>query len=202
MADRLITSPVCEPVTLAEAKLHCRIDHAYDDTLLSMLITAARRHAEHLTGRAFVEQTRELTLDVFPASFEIPRPPLGEVVSIKYDDEDGAERTLSESSYAVVNASDSVPAVVFPAYGAVWPSTRDMPGAVRIRYTTGWPVTGEGTEGSPYAATTPEDIKQWMLVRISGLYTQRENFGPGQIFVMPRDHIDGLLDPWTLMEVA
>ena len=38
MTLTLITHPATEPLTLAEAKAHCRVEHALDDTLLTALI--------------------------------------------------------------------------------------------------------------------------------------------------------------------
>ncbi|MBQ9388560.1 MAG: phage gp6-like head-tail connector protein [Synergistaceae bacterium] len=38
--------PITEPVTLQEAKRHCRIDHDTEDELITTYITAAREWAE------------------------------------------------------------------------------------------------------------------------------------------------------------
>lgn len=39
-----------EPITLAEARLHLRVDHIDEDALIAVLITAAREAAEHQIG--------------------------------------------------------------------------------------------------------------------------------------------------------
>jgi len=95
-----------EPVTLADAKLHLRIDSSDDDDLISALITTARRWAEDYCDRTFVVSQYTLSLDSFygaigsPVQFglkadgnniegrqgtvpqldiELPRPPLSPV---------------------------------------------------------------------------------------------------------------------------
>lgn len=198
MALRVITSPVCEPITVAQAKLHARVSGTDEDDLFPILIAAARSHGESMTRRAFVQQTLELTLDAFPVrggGIELPRPPFGEVVSIKYDDLDYAEQTLDPSTYTVLDASDSVPPKLFPAPNTLWPVASGVPGAVRIRYTAGYPIFA-----------VPEDIVVWLLVRVTGLYEQRENFVLGTsgnaVVPMGRTFIDALLDPYTILEVV
>ena len=48
MSYKLITTPVVEPVTLAEAKDHCRIDGTeLDDLLNGVIIPSSRESAEH-----------------------------------------------------------------------------------------------------------------------------------------------------------
>lgn len=66
MALKLNTAPGTEPVTLAEAKAHLRVEVADDDALITNLISAARVHAENVCRRAFVTQKWDLYLDAFP----------------------------------------------------------------------------------------------------------------------------------------
>jgi uncharacterized phiE125 gp8 family phage protein len=190
----VITEPSIEPVTVAELKVHCRIDADLgdEDSLLESIIKAARLHGENVTKRQFVECTRELIIDAFPASgiIELPRPPLQSVTSVKYLDSDGEEQTLSTDYYDV--DTDSEPGRVLLAYGQDWPTTRDQLNAVTVRYVTGWPVTDD-------VATTPEAIKHWIKIRCNDLYANRESIVPGTIISsMPRHFADSLLDPYVI----
>ena len=67
MPLNLITPPAVEPVTLADAKAHLKVDTTDDDALITALITAARARAEWHTGRALITQSWTLWLDAWPA---------------------------------------------------------------------------------------------------------------------------------------
>lgn len=185
MALIVITQPAVEPVSLAEAKLHCKVDGSDDDTLITGLITAARQQAEHRTGRALCTQTLEQVLDAFPDAVKLPMPPAKTVVSVKYFDANGAEQTMPDTDYSL--DKDSTPGWLVPAFGLTWPSTYAIANAVRVRYTAGYGV----------AADVPQSIKVWMLMAISTMYNQREGIITGAIVAeVPRDFFAGLLDPY------
>jgi Phage gp6-like head-tail connector protein len=61
-----------EPVTLAEAKLHLRIDSSDDDNLISALITTARKWAEDYCDRTFVVSKYTMMLDSFYGAIGSP----------------------------------------------------------------------------------------------------------------------------------
>lgn len=184
---KLITAPTEEPVTLAEAKLQCRVDGTDEDALLTALIKAARELAENQTGRALCTQTWELALDAFPAAeIELPLPPVQSITSIKYLDASAVEQTLSADVYAL-DSYGSLRHWVLPAYGAAWPAALAAANAVKIRF-----VAGHG------AAAVPQGIKQWMLLQIGHWYAVRESVNVGSS-VNELPFVGALLDPYRLL---
>ncbi|WP_424139894.1 head-tail connector protein [Roseomonas chloroacetimidivorans] len=59
---QVVTPPASEPVSVALARKHCRVDHPDDDDLLGIYITAARTWAESYTGRAIVPRQLRWTV--------------------------------------------------------------------------------------------------------------------------------------------
>jgi uncharacterized phiE125 gp8 family phage protein len=103
MPLQLITPPAAEPVTLADAKLHLKVDTSDEDALITRLITAARARAEWHTGRALNTQSWILWLDCWPPCgiVEIPLPPLQSVGAVTvYAPDDGAT-VLDPATYLV-----------------------------------------------------------------------------------------------------
>lgn len=188
MGLKLITPPATEPVTLAEAKAHLRVDIADDDALITSLIVAARTDCENLIQRALITQTWEKAVDAFGEAIELPKPPLISVLHVRYDDTNGVEQTLASLSYQVDNFSE--PGWVVPAYGFDWPDTREQINAVRVRYTAGY--------GS--AAAVPQPIKQWILIRVGQLHEHREQVAAG-VSVATLPFVDSLLDTYRVITV-
>jgi uncharacterized phiE125 gp8 family phage protein len=190
MPSVLVTAPTAEPVSLAEAKLHLRVDDNVDDALIAALITAARQHAEHDTRRALVTQTWKLALEAFPSEVVmLDHAPVSAVVSVVYTDPDGASQTLQASAYQLDAITE--PCRLVPAYGSSWPATRAQLNAVAITYNCGY--------GAPEAV--PESIKRWMLLRIGALYENREEVLTGRsITLAPLPFVDALLAPYRLLE--
>ena len=81
MTTILLSGPLDEPLTLAEAKSHLRVDHGDEDTLIQSLITSARLHVETLTGRVLMTQSWRLVLDDWPRR-NILSIPLGPVQAV------------------------------------------------------------------------------------------------------------------------
>lgn len=186
----LITAPAAEPVTLTEAKLHARIEHSADDTLVTALIAAAREQVEHETGRRLINQTWEQVLPAFADSMDLDTGPVSSITSVKYLDSDGAEQTLASTVYSLI--SESLPPRLVLNSGQSWPATYTSDNAVRIRF-----VAGYGADST----AVPQAIRAWMMVRIASLYAQREEHASG-LTEMPGRFIDGLLDPYRIHHVG
>lgn len=167
MATKLITAPADEPVSLSEAKLHCRVDHADEDGYLQDLIVAAREHVEQVVlNRALITQTWELFLDCFPSGREIrlPLPPLQSVTGVYYTPFGGAEQTFGAANYVVDTVSE--PGRIVLQRDASWPG-KDLAvvNGVRIEF-----VAGYGDD----ADDVPGPVRRALLLLIGDLYEHRE----------------------------
>jgi uncharacterized phiE125 gp8 family phage protein len=144
-----LTPPAVEPVTLAEAKHHCRVDTDADDAYIASLITAAREWCEAYCDETLVHTQYRMTLDSFPVEIELPRPPMASsgtvtAVSITYTLESQTTATLATSEYRVDR--DSVPGVMRTNYNGSWPSHLLDYNAVAVTWWGGKSADGTGIE--------------------------------------------------------
>ncbi len=176
---RVVTPPPVEPVTLDEAKLHCRIDVTADDDLIEALIQTARQYCEGYQGRAYVEQTLEYTLSRWPRRrvIYLPRPPVAEILSVDYLDENGVAQPFTDW----IADTRGEPARVVLEDGESWPTETLYPvNPVRIEYIAGY----EADPGPPidYRANIPNMVKSAIKLCVGNWYENREA-------VLPAGHI-------------
>lgn len=168
MALRLVSAPAVEPVSLAEAKLHLRVDTSADDALIGGLIATARAHVEEMCRPqvAMLTQTWEMLLDAFPDKDEIElRPwPLQSVTSISYTSPAAATTVWPNTNYVVDTYSE--PGRVSLVAGVSWPPAplRRLNG-VAIRF-----VAGYGDAGT----AAPLQLRQAVLLLVGHWYENRE----------------------------
>lgn len=201
MIFRCTATESTEPVTLAEQKVWIRHGLASSDTsedaMISAMISGARESAEERCKRSFVNHTYSLILDAFPGSTEpikLPRPPLSTTatdVTITYiNTTDGLTTTVPATAITVDYQSE--PGRVYPSYGNEWPTDAiERPDAITISYKAG------------NNSVCPQPVRAWISMRAAGYYAQREAFVAGTMLTpMSRDFIDGLLDPFRILEVS
>ncbi len=123
----LLTPPVGEPVSLAELKAQARIETDADDTVLTALITAARRWVEQETGLALLPQSWRLWLDCWPEqdALILPRAPLRSIVNVTLYDVAGNASTWSSAAYQA--DTTALPGRLLCNDGQSWP----LPGRAR-----------------------------------------------------------------------
>lgn len=188
MPARRIAQPTVEPMTLAQAKLHLRVDYDDDDELIASLITVARATAEDRLGRSLMNCTWRLTVDKFSPALELPNPPCISVESVKYFDMDGIERTLDPVDYFVDTVTE--PAYIVPAAGRAWPCTQDRINTVVVDYTAGYGTTAD---------KVPTPIVQWMKLAIGDMYDNRNRSSDKPC--VPQNFADSLLDVYRMWGV-
>lgn len=172
--DHLVTPATGDPITLAEAKLQCRLGSSTtEDAQMGIYMKMATQLLESLTGLQIMPAVWELWMDAFPmdGQIELPRAPLSSVVSIKYLDQDLVEQTFDSANY-----STEIPAGPFPSRGRVlllptvsWPSTGMQQSAVKVQYRAGY--VDESV--SPAATNVPELVKGLLLMLVSHFYQHR-----------------------------
>jgi uncharacterized phiE125 gp8 family phage protein len=187
MTLSLASPPAEEPVSLAEAQAHLKLDTDDNDALIAALVSAARTRAEWHTGRAFVAQGWTLWLDGWPEDgiVEIPLPPLISVASVT---------TYARNDTATVLAADSyrIDAAAAPARLAI--KNALAPPVATLRRTDGIAVAF--TAGYGAASAVPAPIKQAILAVVADLYVHR-----GDEAALVGDTAAALLAPYRVFKL-
>lgn len=87
-------SPVTEPVTLAEAKLYCRVTTSTEDALIETMITQAREAIELATNLSLIPRQVEVWFNNQGGFFQLPFGPVTYLLAV-YDN-NGDEITGNE----------------------------------------------------------------------------------------------------------
>jgi len=170
----VVTPPATEPVTLAEMKLHSRIDGNDDDALINTLITAARMQIEQMASHRMVTQTLALSIDDLPDSGILYlEGPVQSVSSIQYYDLDGDLQTWGNELYQVDITAN--PGRVMPAYDEDWPDYLDDYNSIVVTYVAG---CGNANE-------VPAILKQAIKLLVGYWYNQREAVSETQNYEVP-----------------
>lgn len=185
--------PTTEPVTLAQAQLHLRLDTVGsppshpDDTLVQTLISAARENAENYTGVTIAQAQYEVLGDVVSNEMSLQTHPVTSVSTVTYEDSDGVTQTVAASDYYVDNFARPA-RLVFKENAPAKPTT--------VRFTAGYT---DGNSPNPYPC--PAGIKSALLLMIGNLYENRESVAMNSTQLKPYERPQSylhLLTPYRI----
>ena len=157
-------APGAEPISLAEAKVHLRVDADDEDALLTSLIAAARMFVERTLGIALMTQAWSYFFDFWPSAgcITLPILPVQAVSAVKVHDDAGGSVTLDAASYSVDVLSEPARLVL---KGAVPPIAARALNAFEIAFTVGY-----GDE----ADDVPGPVRQALKLLVAHWFERRE----------------------------
>ena len=173
------TAPAVEPVTVAEAKAHLRVDTSDDDTYIGTLVTAAREWVEAYLDRTLVNTQWRLRLERFPIDsqypIDLPRPPVvssgtATAVTITYTADTGGTATLSTAQFRVQRFE--TPGRVTTVYGGTWPAGMEDNDAVVVTWWAGY---------GPSGSSVPAAIRHAILMLVGFWFENRSTVVVGSI---------------------
>jgi hypothetical protein len=185
---RVTTAPTAEPVTLAELKLHLRLESGVtaEDDLLNDLIVAAREWVERYIERKLITQTVTQTLDDWPGQayprgdlpaegrisdvlaggaryVELIAGPVQSITSVTIYSDSGASSVWNAANYRLASAQYDRARLALND-GSAWPSATRSTDAIEIVYVAGYGDTG---------ADVPAPIKRAMKLICGFWYEHR-----------------------------
>lgn len=160
------TPPSDTPISLTEAKAHCKIEVSDDDSLITSLIGAVTSMGELYTNRCFVQRTIECDFSGFDYSrleaypfVAIRRSPLITISSLQVI-VDGSLEAFTD--YAV-KKMPSFSRLIFKNGTSGVSVDADVPLPWKVTFTAGYGAS----------SSVPYDIKQALLAHVAFLYENR-----------------------------
>lgn len=174
-----------EPVTRTEAKLHLRVLHDDEDTLIDGLIIAAREWVEHFTGHILVLRnvTQRLPSFTRPRLFAWPIAD-DATVTATYVDSDGATQPLTGARLIFGNGW----AELATAFGSAWPATY---GPASVTVEAGYATPDD----------VPRSMKQAMLLLIGHWFANRESVSDNTMSEVPLT-VEALCQPYRMVLIG
>lgn len=160
----LTAPPAVEPVSLAEAKAHLRVDSTAEDALVSSLIVTSRLHIEAALALALVTQSWTWTIDAWQhgRSIALPMRPVASIDGVSIAGRDGTRIDLAPSDY-VLDGSAAPARLTSLAERFPRPGTPAL--GIEIRFTAGF--GGSATD-------VPQPICHALLMLVAHWFENRE----------------------------
>lgn len=187
----MTSGPAVEPVSVAEAKAHLRIDGSAEDVLLASLVLTSRLHVEAALSLALITQSWRLVLDRWPrrGKAELALGPVQSITSIKVKDAAGVLQTLPATNYLVDIASR--PARVVLKDGArIDPGI--AAGGIEVDF-----VAGFGAD----ASSVPAPLRHAILMLTAHWYEHRDPVEIGSSAARIPDAVSDLIQPFRTIRL-
>ena len=178
--------PAAEPVTLAEAKAHLRLEISDEDALITALIRTARLHLESRTGLCLIDRPLRLYLDDWPEGrvIRLMRAPVRSIEAVTVYDAAGLPVEADVAGHVLDGAANPA-RLVLPAR----PQTARALNGIEIDFTAGFGETG---------AEVPDMLKRALLLHVAAMFELRGAVSPGdQPGVVPAGY-DRLIAPYRV----
>jgi uncharacterized phiE125 gp8 family phage protein len=185
----LTAGPAIEPVTLAEAKLHLRVDGTAEDTLISSLIVTSRLNVEAAVGLALITQSWSCFLDAWPPgpALKLPLRPVQSIAAVRLYDDNAVVTTLAPDTYLLDGAG--APARLVRKAALAWPKPGRIANGIEIAFTAGY---------GNAAADVPSPIRQAILLLTAHWYEHRSPLEVGALARPVPDRVTELLGPFRI----
>ena len=175
MNEKIIILPIRAPISLAEAKVHLRLETAFtaDDDYISALILTAINHVESFCNRKLLTQIWEGVFESWEdvEKYFIPGGQLQEIVQITWYDEDGIQDILDTDEYIVTGIGTDEGKIEF-VDDADLSNDLYQANPIRVRYTCGY------YQGNTWVAETAYVAGDQVLANY-GLIAQVTEAGAG-----------------------
>jgi uncharacterized phiE125 gp8 family phage protein len=183
----LTSGPAVEPVTLAEAKTHLRVDGSAEDTLIASLIVTSRLHVEAAVGLALIAQSWSYFRDAWPPgpSLELPLRPVQSIAAVRLYDENAVATPLDPATYFLDGAAN--PPRLVRQGAPIWPKPGRIANGIEVAFSAGY--------GSA-AADVPGPIRQAILLLVAHWYEHRSPLEAGAHAEPVPDMVSELLAPY------
>jgi uncharacterized phiE125 gp8 family phage protein len=183
----LTGGPALEPVTLAEAKAHLRIDGTAEDTLIGSLIVTSRLHVEAALGLALVTQSWSYFLDAWPPGpqLRLPLRPVQSITAVRLYAPDETVTTVPADTYLLDGAG--APARLLRTANLAWPAPSRAANGIEIAFVAGF---GDA------AADVPAPIRHAILLLTAHWHEHREPAELGSASTPMPPSVSDLLSPY------
>jgi len=156
-----------DALTLAQAKLHLRVDNSDDDALITSIVSAATDYVERRSNRSLCARVWNAEADRFPTAgreMVIAKSPFVSVQTLSYVTTNAATITLVQDTDYRVTVANDIGRIRLPLGATQWAATAAIPDAVRVTFTAGYATQ----------ALIPQGLVQAVRLMLGHLYENRE----------------------------